>query len=634
MWDFAFVIPSLLILAIFVGYYFSLPRIPIRMNRTFIILIIIECVVMTMDIISSYADMNYQDYPRILLYALNSAYFIFFFARGHFFFEFTASVLRLNVVIDRKKRNLIAAPLWVSTLIVLTTPFTKWFYYMDETGYHSAPLYNLLYVVFWLYLLLSFICVGLRKDNIRRKRELQSTFWYNVVLLVGTFIRLLFPGYLLMDTFCLIALVIIYLSFENPDFYIEGRTWTFNSRALQEYLEEINGYRRFRIYVFTIHNYSGMREIYGIRQMNQGICLMGDFLRKRFPGNKSFYYRNGRFAILCENEIKMEEVNKALNERFASSWDADETEIYVDIGSAFIDPGDKKIPFNILMQVLMYAFEEAENAENDEVNIIDDSLVERARQEIEIKKAIEFAIENDAIEVYLQPIVDATTRKLVGAEALSRIKDADGKMISPGLFIPVAERNGRINQVGKQVFIKTCEFIKQHDMEKLGLSWINVNLSPIQFMRVDLGKNLAERLRTYGIDPSFIHLEITEEAMVDDQLLVNQTKAIDELGFRFVLDDYGKGYSNMTRLKRCPFINIKLDMSVVWDYCGTPDEMLPNMVEAFSHMGFGITAEGIETEEMATKMAAIGCKYLQGFYFSKPLPMDEFINKYYDYDVT
>ena len=101
-----------------------------------------------------------------------------------------------------------------------------------------------------------------------------------------------------------------------------------------------------------------------------------------------------------------------------------------------------------------------------------------------------------------------------------------------------------------------------------------------------------------------------------------------ESGFKFVLDDYGTGYSNLSRLKRCPFINIKLDMSIVWDYCKEPEEILPNMIQAFKYMGFKITAEGIENLEMADTMKNIGCDFLQGYYYSKPIPQDEFISKY------
>jgi EAL domain-containing protein (putative c-di-GMP-specific phosphodiesterase class I) len=101
-----------------------------------------------------------------------------------------------------------------------------------------------------------------------------------------------------------------------------------------------------------------------------------------------------------------------------------------------------------------------------------------------------------------------------------------------------------------------------------------------------------------------------------------------EKGFMFVLDDYGTGYSNLSRLRNCPFINIKLDMSIVRDYCKKPDEMLPNMVHTFKHLHFEVTAEGVEDVGMAVMLKEIGCDYLQGYHYSKPIPMNEFVDKY------
>ena len=162
----------------------------------------------------------------------------------------------------------------------------------------------------------------------------------------------------------------------------------------------------------------------------------------------------------------------------------------------------------------------------------------------------------------------------------------------------------------------------------MGIEWINVNLSPAQFIRSDLAERYAAIAEKYGIDPGSVHLEITEGAMVDDIFLQKQINAMTEKGFKFVLDDYGTGYSNLSRLNKCPFINVKLDMSIVWGFCKEPDAILPGMIEAFRHMGFGITAEGIENADMAGIMTQIGCDLLQGYHYSKPLPAAEFAEKY------
>jgi EAL domain-containing protein (putative c-di-GMP-specific phosphodiesterase class I) len=201
-------------------------------------------------------------------------------------------------------------------------------------------------------------------------------------------------------------------------------------------------------------------------------------------------------------------------------------------------------------------------------------------------------------------------------------------MLSPASFIPIAERNGRINALGEQIFTKTCKFIAEHDIEAMGLEWINVNLSPLQFLRPDLAKRFADILNEYKISADKIHLEITEESMIDFALLHKQMKLMTDLGFQFVLDDYGRGYSNVARMKKCPFVNIKLDMEFVWDYFKEKDKILPMLVQTIKQMGFTVTAEGIENLEMATSMKEIGCDYLQGFYFSRPIPAEDFFTKY------
>ena len=135
-------------------------------------------------------------------------------------------------------------------------------------------------------------------------------------------------------------------------------------------------------------------------------------------------------------------------------------------------------------------------------------------------------------------------------------------------------------------------------------------------------------MNDYNIPPEKIHLEITEEAMIDFDLLNKQMQIMTEAGFLFVLDDYGRGYSNVARMKKCPFTNIKLDMEFVWDYFKEKDKILPTLVQTIKQMGFTVTAEGIEDYDMAEAMKEVGCDYLQGFHFSRPLSVEDFLTKY------
>ncbi len=628
MWNFNYAIPSLLVLCIFLGYFFALPRIPVRMNRIFIRLILVEFAVMLSDIVSTWACIHYDIVSVPILYVLNEIYFILFFARAYCFYLFTASVLRSSWVLERKKRIIAHLPMVVVSVIVISSPWSHLFFYIDDTGYHSGKLYNLLYALFFYFIIFSFILVIRYKNHMRRKREFNSVTWYNLALVAGLIIRYLFPTYLLMDTFCILAMAIIYLSFENPDFYLEPRTWIFNRRGLRDLIEEINGEKKFTVFEFILQNYTDYREMYGNRQMDQGISLIGDYLRKVFPYDLVFYYRSGRFIILGEQDFDYTSAFALIKDRFKVPWKSDDAELYLDISAAVICFGEYNLRTENVLTIISETFEMAKDAGEDEVVVIGREMIDLSARQADIKRLLKYAIEQDRVQVYLQPIVDSKTGKAEGAEALARIIDIDGKIVPPNLFIPIAEKNGLINGLGERVFEHTCKFIKEYDIKAMGLSWINVNLSPIQLMRSEIAERLSTYVKKYDVDPGLIHLEVTEETMIDEALLLKRMEEITAMGFYFVLDDYGKGYSNTIRVKKCSFINIKLDMSIVWEHCKKPDGLLPNIVSTFTGLGSKITAEGIEDEDMAREMTELGVHYLQGYYFSKPLPVDEFVKRY------
>ncbi|MBP5242887.1 MAG: EAL domain-containing protein, partial [Clostridia bacterium] len=523
------------------------------------------------------------------------------------------------------KMGLWAIPFVVSQFITL---FSLWsdnvVLYIDETGYHSGPLYNLIYITFIIYLILSIVVIIINAKQLNRS-ELVGVISYWVVLAVGNVIRFLQPQVLIMSFFYLISVIILYLIFQNPTKYVDSRG-AFNMVAFRTRLKELIGEKPYRIIVLVIQNYNDARGIYGGIKMDQAITLINQYLSKEFRKQTLFYLRGGKFALLGDESLEWESARKTISKRFDQPWhttlgDLDFSLAFVQIGS------ESKInDLDRVMNNLLIAFDQAGQMGNNAV--IELNSTNEINRQLDIKRSLEEALEQNSVEIFLQPLIDASTHSLVCAEVLALIRDDKGRIIPPGLFIPIAERNGWINLMGEQIFEKTCRFMYENDPGKLGISWINVNLSPIQCMCKDLRERFSSILAQYGIAADVFHLEITEQSMIDYSLLRAQIEALEECGFRFVLDDYGSGYSNLTRVKQCPFINIKLDMELVWSYINQEDPLLPTIVQAFKQMNFSVTAEGIETEEMAKTMHDIGCDYLQGYYFSKPLPVNEFIQKY------
>ncbi len=610
---------------VFVLYWFYIPRINIGLNRVFIQLIVVEMIVMISDIVSSVADENYFMYPDWQLYVINDLYFVFFFAMAYLFYLLTMYLLKLH----RNRMELLhwvmIIPFVTAIILTITSNWTHFVYYITDDGYQKGSVYDyVVYSCLLFYEVISFAVLVIYRKNMPNITRLLGAMGFNFTILTGTVVRWMFPRYLLLDTFCLIAIIIIYLSFTNPDFYYDSKTDVFNSEALTYYVDEIRSFRYKRYIAVGLHNYKELREVYGASSMDKGLKLIGSYFRNKYKNLIPFYSKEGRFVLIGNRDIEADKIIDQINQRFKESWNFKDTKMYFELDFVMTDENMTIESPARRLEVGMDILADDIELVPGNVRYVEDADVERVEREVYIRKTLKWVIEYETAEVYLQPIVRADNHQIIGAEALARIRDKDGNRIMPGEFIRVAEQNGAINQMGEQIFKKTCEYIKDNYLEKMGISWINVNLSPTQFMNNSLAFKYNSIIEKSGIDVGLIHLEITEDAMVDQMVLLRQIQAMKERGFRFVLDDYGKGYSNLDRLKDIPFINIKLDMAIVRDYCNKPDGLLPSLVQTFKTMGFTVTAEGIETKEMADEMYKIGCDFLQGYLFSPPVPIEEF----------
>lgn len=627
MWNYNFVFPSLMVLVVFLIYYFCHARLPIRKNRTFLGLLLVDIGVILTDIVSSRADEMHEQFSIPALYVLNMAFFVLFLARIFCFYHFTEDVLRLG---PRERRWLRAVPRLIfllSEIIALSSFFTGAVFRIDSLGYHRGPLYDVLYVCFFSHIALSAALALIYRDRVSLY-ELINLLAYDLILLAGNVARILMPQHLIMNTFCLLSIIIIYLGFENPDLYVSDRGTAFNMRAFREVLEENGARRPYRILGFVLQDYNDQRGVYGGAQMDQGITLISQYLSHAFPANQVFYLRSGCFALLGPQNMDYAQARAAIVKRFSQPWEADGADLYLTPSFVLADHSPHLDSADRIINALLIALDHVSKPTDAVLGWNEEEAIGRIDQQIAARRALEKAMEEDTVEVFLQPLVDSGTGRVIAAEALARIRDGQGGLISPAMFIPIAEKSGHISLLGEQVFEKVCRFIREQDMDRMGLQWINVNLSPIQCMRNDLAPRFDDILRRWQVDARRIHLEITEQSMIDFSLQQKQLDALLQAGFCFALDDYGSGYSNLSRVRQAHFSNIKLDIEVVRDYCRERDKLLPSVVQSFKQMGYTVTAEGIESADMAEALRAIGCDYLQGFYFSQPVPMEEFAEKY------
>ena len=216
------------------------------------------------------------------------------------------------------------------------------------------------------------------------------------------------------------------------------------------------------------------------------------------------------------------------------------------------------------------------------------------------------------------------------AEALVRWEQEDGRLVPPGLFIPVAEETGLIVEIGQQVLDAAFTLVaeKDHLFSRHGLSNIAVNVSARQFLAPGFVDQVIDRANATSIDPARVILEITEEAMVEDiETTMQAMHALKDYGFRLSIDDFGTGYSSLRYLKEFPLDELKIDKSFVDHIVDNRNDraIAVSIIEMAHNLGLDVVAEGVENQQQFMLLQKQGCRLFQGFLFSRPLPEDAFV---------
>lgn len=472
---------------------------------------------------------------------------------------------------------------------------------------------------------LALILYHLFRDRARLNSRRRAAVMVWMAVWLGSFALQLLNNSLLVAGFaCAIGVLIIYLSLENPEGNLDRQTGLFRRDVLRSYLRQLYGQNRdFSALVLLFDRGQELRRGYESTEavrMDLMLYLEGkrDWMAFKESDEQTYLI----FDTPGQAQEAMEQVNAYLAKR-RKSTDALPVKVhwlYLPSGLVADSPDD------LLSLTKEIARKYAPAA--DQV-LVDDKLVQDIRRGREIERLLTAAMAEDRIEVFYQPIYSIPQRRIIGAEALARIRDEEGRLVPPGLFIPIAESNGMILRLGKMIFERVCRFIKTHPLEELGLSYIDVNLSVVQCSSDDLAADYIDIMRRYGVDPRQIKLEITESASIDEKnlLLRNMDKLID-YGVTFALDDFGMGQSNLNYIMDMPVEVAKFDREMTQAYFinDKAKQVMHAAVGMIHGMGLSIVSEGVETAEECQVIESLGIEYIQGYYFSKPLPEEEFLS--------
>lgn len=257
-----------------------------------------------------------------------------------------------------------------------------------------------------------------------------------------------------------------------------------------------------------------------------------------------------------------------------------------------------------------------------------EELREKIIKEQNIINEMDHALETEEFVVYFQPKYELNHYKPMGAEALVRWKKADGTIVSPGDFIPVFESNGFIIKLDYYVWDKVCQLIKNNLNHRGDSEVISVNVSRVNLYNPEFLESLVNLVEKYKIPPKYLHLELTESAFSDDaRMIQNAVDYLHKAGFTILMDDFGSGYSSLNVLKDIDIDVLKIDMRFLSK--GSSEERSEKILEAVIKMAksldMQVIAEGVEEEKQVKMLKRLGCDYIQGYYFAKPMPKKDYI---------
>jgi len=337
-----------------------------------------------------------------------------------------------------------------------------------------------------------------------------------------------------------------------------------------------------------------------------------------------------RFALLMQitavddSVLLTEKIHQAFEKPLAPA-EQNDVAVTCSVGIS-IFPTDGATPEE-LMKNSIIALSHAKHSGRNRSLFYSNDMNARAKHRMEIESGIRRALKNQEFLVYYQAKVDVAHGRVAGMEALVRWRDPEKGLVSPAEFIPVAEDSGLIEQIGLWVLEETCK--QSCRWQAMGLPPVraSVNVSARQFRNRNFVASVAETLSATGLDPSLLELEITESMLMGDiEAIITRMEELRKLGVYLSIDDFGTGYSSLSYLSRFPITTLKIDRAFVRDVQSNPHtaEITRAIIGLSRGLELEVVAEGAEVKEEVEFLQANGCELVQGYFYGRPLPAEEF----------
>ncbi len=620
---------AILICIIVGGLFFSKKHFPSKSNKLFLSIGALILTASVFDIISVYTLAHIETVPLWLNYFINE---VFFFS---FNCTYVVYLIYLLLITERHKglfgkvlKTINTVVLIYISFTILTTPWLKLVFYFEDGQYKHGPLHISLYIIAFVMLggCIFTIITSNRKIN---NMHLITTCVIAIVSIAAVVVQFIWNELLLVNFVASLLFFMLFHSLQNPDEYLDKELDVFNMKAFLQTIVNLNDKKKkFTVLAFEMEGFHFVDQFMGVERGNELLAAVVKDCTNGLKGE--LYHLDGtRFAYIFDRNSKdIAEHADWLKWRFVTAFHVNRVAVNLTVRMCTVDFPEVASSREEILNAIDSTLEQAKEENSYDVIEATKEAIEKHQRSAIISHILKSAVRNKTFEVYFQPIYSIEDKAFCVAEALVRLRDEELGFIPPDEFIPIAEQSGLILEVGDIVFHKVCEFLRSSEATDLGIRYVEVNLSMVQCMQEDLHKHLKSIMDRYEIPYHMIDFEVTETfSTSDNRVLMNNMSCLIDSGCTFAVDDYGTGFSNADYLIEFPFELVKLDKSVVWAAADNEKAMkvLEHTAAMIKSLGLKIVAEGVETFEQALMLRSIGCDFLQGYYFSKPVPPAEYV---------
>ena len=609
-------------------WYITEKKVPLKSYRFFFYVILSAFLATALEIVTFEFLYLGDKVPYRVTYTIMSWHMFFL----HGFITCLAYCMLSMVHVDVKKNKKVLyvfIATWILlTVICLFNPQMHWAAVLGERGYSEIGVGYLLYVVdIGMLAMIAWMLI-------RRKNDFKFLTTPLVVFLIISAalaaVVQVFNLALMLNLVITIFLLVMYLFQQSPDAVTDKLTGQFSRLFLGEYLKDCFIEEKiFSIIVVDMDDFKFINQNYGVDVGDILLHHVGKYLEGMNRAGLVFHFEADQFCVIVDRRKQMSNaVAEEIRERFTSPWILDNQEVMMSATICIVDCPEDANNAEAVVEVIDYAMDAAKKDNKGKIIHAHEIELDKIQTAKNIEKIVKKAIATDKIMVYYQPIYSVEKKRYNSAEALARLYDEKLGWIPPDVFITIAERSGLIIELGELILHKVCAFIKNNELAKTSIEYIEVNVSPLQLMQKGFADKMLSIMAQYGVASNQINVEITETAMMTAFAIVNEnlSKLIDN-GIAISLDDYGSGYASINYINKMPFELIKIDRTIVQDSFKEKKAgiTLEHTVSMLNALELDIVAEGVETEEMRDLLVKFGCHYLQGWYYSKAVSETEFM---------